>query len=43
MQTVKFNNGVEIPVLRFGTFQISDPVEAEQSGIVASKAALRHS
>lgn len=40
MQTVKLNNGVEIPVLGFGTFQITDPVEAEQSVIAAIKAGL---
>lgn len=42
MQTVKINNGVEIPVLGFGTFQITDPVEAEQSVIAAIKAGYRH-
>ena len=42
MQTVKLNNGVEIPVLGFGTFQITDPVEAEQSVIAAIKAGYRH-
>ncbi|MGA9518278.1 MAG: aldo/keto reductase, partial [Trichococcus sp.] len=42
MQTVKLNNGVEIPVLGFGTFQITDPVEAEQAVIAAIKAGYRH-
>lgn len=42
MQTVKLNNGVEIPVLGFGTFQITDPIEAEQSVIAAIKAGYRH-
>lgn len=42
MQTVKLNNGVEILVLGFGTFQITDPVEAEQSVIAAIKAGYRH-
>ena len=42
MQTVKLNNGVEIPVLGFGTFQITDPVEAEQSVIAAIRAGYRH-
>jgi 2,5-diketo-D-gluconate reductase A len=42
MRTVKLNNGVEIPILGFGTFQITDPIEAEQSVIVAIKAGYRH-
>ena len=25
MQTVKLNNGVEIPILGFGVFQVTDP------------------
>jgi len=35
MQTVKLNNGVEIPILGFGVFQITDPAECEQSVIDA--------
>jgi 2,5-diketo-D-gluconate reductase A len=31
MQTVKLNNGVEIPILGFGVFQITDPTECERS------------
>jgi diketogulonate reductase-like aldo/keto reductase len=31
MQTVKLNNGVEIPILGFGVFQIIDPAECERS------------
>ena len=31
MQTVKLNNGVEMPLLGFGVFQIPDPVECEKS------------
>lgn len=30
MQKVKLNNGIEMPVLGFGVFQIPDPVECEQ-------------
>jgi len=31
MQTVKLNNSVEMPLLGYGVFQISDPKECEQS------------
>lgn len=30
MQTIKLNNGVEIPILGFGVFQIADPAECER-------------
>lgn len=42
MQTIKLNNGVEVPILGFGTFQITDPQEAEESVINAIKAGYRH-
>ena len=42
MQTVTLNNGVEIPILGFGTFQITDPKEAEQAVVDAIKAGYRH-
>ncbi|MFJ7662143.1 aldo/keto reductase [Lysinibacillus sp. NPDC097162] len=42
MQTVKLNNGVEIPILGFGTFQITDPMQAEASVKEAIKAGYRH-
>ena len=42
MQTVKLNNGVEIPVLGFGVFQITDPVECERSVVEAIHAGYRH-
>jgi len=42
MQTVKLNNGVEVPILGFGTFQITDPEEAEKSVVEAIKAGYRH-
>jgi len=35
MQTVKLNNGVEIPVLGFGVFQITDSCECESSVVDA--------
>jgi diketogulonate reductase-like aldo/keto reductase len=31
MQKVKLNNGVEMPILGFGVFQVTDPVECERS------------
>jgi 2,5-diketo-D-gluconate reductase A len=31
MQTVKLNNGVEMPILGFGVFQVPDPNECERS------------
>lgn len=31
MQKVTLNNGVEMPILGFGVFQVSDPKECERS------------
>ena len=42
MQTVKMNNGVEIPILGFGVFQIADPAECERSVIDAIQAGYNH-
>jgi 2,5-diketo-D-gluconate reductase A len=42
MQTVKFNNGVEIPILGFGVFQISDPAECERSVVDAIQTGYSH-
>lgn len=42
MQTVKLNNGVEIPVLGFGVFQITDPAECERSVVEAIQTGYRH-
>jgi 2,5-diketo-D-gluconate reductase A len=42
MQTVKLNNGVEVPVLGFGVFQITDPVECERSVVEAIQAGYSH-
>ncbi|EHA7756855.1 aldo/keto reductase [Enterococcus faecalis] len=36
------NNGLEIPVLGFGTYQITDPVEAETAVFNAIEAGYRH-
>lgn len=42
MKTIKLNNGVEIPILGFGTYQITEPEEAEKAVIEAIKAGYRH-
>jgi 2,5-diketo-D-gluconate reductase A len=42
MQTVKLNNGVEIPILGFGVFQISDPAECERSVVEAIQTGYSH-
>jgi 2,5-diketo-D-gluconate reductase A len=41
MQTVKLNNGVEMPILGFGVFQIADAAECERSVIDAIQAGYR--
>lgn len=42
MQKVKLNNGVEIPTLGFGVFQITDMTECERSVIDAIQTGYRH-
>lgn len=42
MKTVKLNNNVEIPILGFGTYQITEPEEAEKAVREAIKAGYRH-
>jgi len=42
MQDLKLNNGVEIPVLGFGVFQIADPAECTRSVVEAIQAGYRH-
>jgi 2,5-diketo-D-gluconate reductase A len=42
MQTVKLNNGVEIPILGFGVFQITDSAECERSVVDAIQAGYSH-
>jgi diketogulonate reductase-like aldo/keto reductase len=42
MQTVKLNNGVEVPMLGFGVFQIADPVECERSVVDAIQTGYSH-
>jgi 2,5-diketo-D-gluconate reductase A len=42
MQTIKLNNGVEIPILGFGVFQIADPAECERSVVDAIQTGYNH-
>ena len=42
MQTIKLNNGVEIPILGFGVFQITDPAECERSVVDAIQTGYSH-
>ena len=42
MQTVKLNNGVEIPIIGFGVFQITDPAECERSVVDAIQTGYSH-
>src|ERR1043165_6992813 len=41
MQKIKLNNGVEIPLLGFGVFQIKDAAECEQSVVDAIETGYR--
>lgn len=42
MQNIKLNNGVEVPILGFGVFQIADPAECERSVVDAIQAGYSH-
>ena len=42
MQTVTLNNGVEIPILGFGVFQIRDASECERSVVEAIQTGYSH-
>lgn len=42
MQTVKLNNGLEIPILGFGVFQITDLAECERSVVDAIQTGYNH-
>lgn len=42
MRTVQLNNGVEIPILGFGTFQITDPEQVERAVMEAIQAGYCH-
>ncbi len=37
MQTVRVNNGVEIPILGFGVFQITDATECDRADGIPSR------
>lgn len=41
METVKLNNGIEMPLLGFGVFQITDIKEAEKAVMTALDAGYR--
>src|SRR5438045_9735370 len=41
MQTVKLNNGVEMPILGFGVFQVTDLAECERSVVDAIETGYR--
>ena len=42
MQTVELTSGVEIPILGFGVFQITDPDECERSVVDAIQTGYSH-
>ena len=42
MQTIKLNNGVEMPVLGFGVFQITDPAECARCVVDAIQVGYNH-
>ncbi|MBN2002544.1 MAG: aldo/keto reductase [Anaerolineae bacterium] len=42
MQTVTLNNGVEIPIMGFGVFQITDPAECERCVVDAIQTGYSH-
>jgi 2,5-diketo-D-gluconate reductase A len=42
MQTVKLNNGIEIPILGFGVFQVTDSAECERSVVDAIQTGYSH-
>lgn len=42
MNTLTLNNGVDIPVLGFGVFQITDPAECERAVLDALDSGYRH-
>jgi len=41
METVKLNNGIEMPILGFGVFQVPDPAECERSVLSALEVGYR--
>ncbi|WP_367269721.1 aldo/keto reductase [uncultured Acinetobacter sp.] len=41
MKTIRLNNGVEMPLVGFGVFQMNDPIECEQAVLHAIEAGYR--
>ena len=41
MKTMKLNNGVQLPMLGFGTYQVTDPEECKKSVLTAIRAGYR--
>lgn len=41
MQTVKLNNGVEMPLLGLGVYQVNNPEECEQAVLTAIQSGYR--
>ena len=41
MQVIRLNNGVEMPTVGFGTYQVADGIECEQSVLSAIRAGYR--
>lgn len=41
METIELNNGVAMPILGFGVYQVSDPIECENSVFEAIKSGYR--
>lgn len=41
MQSVKLNNGIDMPLEGFGVFQITDPQECEQAVVNAIETGYR--
>ena len=41
MEKIILNNGVEMPVMGFGTYQVTDPAECEKSVAEAVRAGYR--
>ena len=41
MKNIKLNNGVDMPMLGFGTYQMTDPEDCKQSVLAAIRAGYR--
>ena len=42
MQTITIYNGVKMPIIGYGTYQVKDPIECENSVLQALKCGYRH-